>query len=105
MPASEPHSAAIRRWGRHILQRSPQAAAVRLLDCMIGVDMRPLVAQVVQPALILHGDQDSIVPLADSEWLATRIPGSALHVIRGAGHVPTITRPDEVASAISEFFS
>jgi non-heme chloroperoxidase len=105
VPASEPYSAAIRRWGRHILWRSPQAAAIRLLDCMIGVDVRPLVAQVVQPTLILHGDQDQIVPLAYSEGLAVQIPNGRLHVARGAGHAPTITRPNEVAGAINEFFS
>ena len=101
----EPDSAAIRRWGRQILARSAPPAALRLLECMYGVHLRPQVSRIIQPTLILHGDRDSLVPLSDSEWLASQIPQSHLHVVRGAGHVPTVTRPLEVAEAINRYFT
>lgn len=100
----EPNSEPLRRWGRMILDRASQAAAIRLYECLQGVDLRPDVARIQQPTLLLHGDADVIVPLAESEWLAGQIPGSRLHVVRGAGHVPTISRPREVADAINDFF-
>ena len=71
---------------------------------MLGVDLRAQVSQISQPTLILHGDADRIVPVESSRWLASQIPTSSLHVFTGAGHVPTMTRPVEVANAINQFF-
>ncbi len=105
VPETEPDCAAIRRWGRQILSRSPAALAIRLYESMYGVDLRPEVAQITQPTLILHGETDTIVPVSDAEWLASHIPNSRLQIIPGAGHVPTMTRPREVADAVNNFFS
>ncbi len=102
---SEPNSAAIRRWGRQILARSPAASAIKLHECLYGLDLRPDVARIILPTLIIHGEEDALVPLADAQWLAAHLPNSQLHVVSGAGHVPTVTRPLEVAEAINRFFS
>ena len=100
----EPDSEWLRHWGRMILARASQAAAIRLFECLEGVDLRPQVSQIQQPTLLLHGDADVIVPLESSEWLAAQIPGSHLHIVHGAGHVPTMSRPREVAEAINAYF-
>lgn len=101
----EPDSAAVRRWGRQILARSGAEAAARLYEAMQGVDLRPYASSIVQPTLLLHGDADRVAPLSAAEWLASQIPRSHLHVIAGAGHVPTVTRPRVVAEAINRFFA
>jgi len=100
----EPDSEAVKRWGRQILRRSGQAAAIRLHECLYGVDVRPRVHEIELPALIIHGDADALVPLSDAEWLAGRLPRGHLHLLHGAGHVPTVTRPAEVAAAIDAYF-
>ena len=105
VPESELNSAEIRSWGKKILARATTESAVRLLECTDGIDLRPQVAQIQMPTLILHGDQDALVPCSDSEYMASQIPISHLHVIKGAGHVPTMTRPDEVANEINQYFS
>lgn len=102
--APEPDSEAVKRWGRQILMRSEPAAAIRLHEVTHGVDLRPRVHEIALPTLIIHGDADALVPLSDAEWLAGRLPQTRLHIIRGAGHVPTVTRPVEVAAAIDAFF-
>jgi 3-oxoadipate enol-lactonase/4-carboxymuconolactone decarboxylase len=101
----EPDSAAIRRWGRQIVGRSTPAAAIRLYECLYEIDLRPQVAQITLPSLIIHGEADQIVPLDAAEWLAAELPNSRLVVLPGAGHVPTITRPEAVAGAIDQFFA
>lgn len=101
---SEPNSAAIRRWGRQILGRSSEASAIRLYECLYGLDLRAGVTRIEQPTLIIHGDGDALVPLAAAHWLAGTLPNADLHIVRGAGHVPTVTRPAEVAEAINRFF-
>ena len=52
------------------------------------------------PTLVIHGGLDAIVPLARGEAAAETIRGAALVVIDDAGHVPTMTRPHEIVSAI-----
>ena len=48
------------------------------------------VGRVEAPVLVLHGDRDSIVPLAHGQDLFARAAGPArLHVIAGAGHNDT----------------
>ncbi|MEP7135745.1 MAG: alpha/beta hydrolase [Chloroflexota bacterium] len=105
VPESEPNSTEIRSWGRKILARATSESAIRLLECTHGLDLRPKLSQIQQRTLILHGDLDVIVPLSDSEYAAAQIPNSHLHVLKGAGHVPTVTRPVEVAQVINQYFS
>lgn len=101
---SEENSAENRIWGRKILNRATVEAAVRLIEYSHGLDQRPRLSQVRVPTLIIHGGQDAIVPLGDSEYAASQIPLNKLHVIKGTGHVPSITRPREVAEEIERFF-
>lgn len=100
----EPNSSAIRRWGRQIVGRSSLQAAVRLYECLYGLDLRPQLAQIAQPSLIVHGDADVIVPISAARWLAAEIPHSQLVILPGAGHVPTMTQPQAIATAIDQFF-
>jgi uncharacterized protein len=59
-------------WGRRFGELSPLAAAGRLAP---------------RPLLLIHGDQDEVVPLADARALYEAGFGSAdLRVIAGAGH-------------------
>jgi pimeloyl-ACP methyl ester carboxylesterase len=105
VPTTEQNSAEIRSWGRKILARATSESAIRLIECTHGIDLRPQLAQIQIPTLIIHGDADVIVPLSDSEYMAAQIPNSHLHVVQGSGHVPTTTRPLEVAQAINQYFS
>jgi pimeloyl-ACP methyl ester carboxylesterase len=45
---------------------------------------------------IWHGDQDQNAPLAFSNWLADRIPGSTLRVLQNEGHMSIARRMDEI---------
>jgi poly(3-hydroxyalkanoate) depolymerase len=56
-----------------------------------------------QPTLILAGEEDPLVPVANAHFLAWRIPNARLHVVRGAGHLLLIDQPEETANIISDF--
>ena len=94
----------IRRWGRQILDRASPAAALALYDLPDSVDLRPDLARITQKTLIIHGDADAILPLAAARQLAATLPNAQLVILEGAGHVPTLTRPQEVARAIMSYF-
>jgi pimeloyl-ACP methyl ester carboxylesterase len=53
--------------------------------------------------LVITGDDDRIIPAASSLFLQERIPGAALHVIAGAGHLFFLERPDETERALRAF--
>ena len=55
------------------------------------------------PTLLLWGDTDREVPLADGERLHGAIPGSRLIVFRDCGHLPHEEYPTEFVKLVLEF--
>jgi non-heme chloroperoxidase len=57
------------------------------------------------PTLILHGDDDQIVPIADSAMLSAKIvKGSTLKIIPGAPHGMCSTLKDHINAELLAFF-
>jgi len=102
---TELNSQEIRSWGRKILTRSTSESAIQLLQCTFGIDLRHRLAEIKIPTLIIHGDGDNLVPVSDAEHAASQIPNNHLHIFKGAGHVPTVTRSKEVADLIDHYFT
>lgn len=100
----EPDSDHLKRWGRQILDRAAQDAAIASYGIVGSVDLRDRLKEIQQRTLIIHGDADVLVSLEAAQQLATLLPKAKLTVLNGAGHVPIMTRPHEVAQAIMEFF-
>jgi 3-oxoadipate enol-lactonase len=55
------------------------------------------------PALVVHGRHDRVVPVANAEILAERIPGAKLRILADAGHLYPTEQP-EVDEDIARFF-
>ncbi len=100
----EPDSDHFKRWGRQIVQRASQEAAIALYGIRAPGDVLARLGAITQPTLLVHGDADGLVPVASSRRLAATLPNSRLVVIAGCGHVPTVTRPDAVATEIEAYF-
>jgi pimeloyl-ACP methyl ester carboxylesterase len=100
----ETDNPAIHQWGKRVLE-STQTAAIDLYTATLDLDLGPLLPQISQPILILHGDADRIVPVDSSRWLATQISQSELYILPGAGHAPMMTFPQEVAEAINDYIA
>jgi pimeloyl-ACP methyl ester carboxylesterase len=66
---------------------------------------REAVAALTMPALVLHGDEDQLVPLAYGVELAEALPNSRLVKLAGAGHNFLVARGDEAAREVLEFVS
>lgn len=66
-------------------------------------DISPLVSQIKVPTLVIHGDADNAIPLANAEELARRIPLAKLEVIPGAGHAANLTHAELVTPLIESF--
>ena len=57
------------------------------------------------PALLIHGDRDSGVPLRHAQSASKLIPDAKLVVVPGAGHWVQRDQPDIVVPAVIEFLS
>lgn len=99
----EPDSEHIRRWGRQILLRADPEAAARMFESHYERGVAPDITKVSIPTLVVHGENDVIVPLALAKAVAGAIPDAEIAVIPGAGHVPTLTRPEAVVAEIERW--
>jgi poly(3-hydroxyoctanoate) depolymerase len=73
------------------------------LYAISGWTSLPWLHHLPQPTLVLHGDDDPIVPAVNARILARRIPDSRLEIVRGGGHLFLLERPAESARLIAGF--
>ncbi len=64
---------------------------------------REAVAGLTLPALVLHGDEDGLVPFAWGEELAQALPNGRFVRLAGAGHNFLVARRDEANTAVLDF--
>jgi triacylglycerol lipase len=55
------------------------------------------------PTLVVWGAKDELVPLADAQEYATKIPHARLIVVPESGHCPAAEQPDAFVAALSGF--
>lgn len=84
-----------------------QSASNEVLAAGLGVlasaDLRRELSRVRQPALVLHGARDRIVPPAAGRRLAAALPHARFALLRSCAHAPFLSQPDRVARALREF--
>lgn len=95
----------LRRWLKNIILRTGPARAARLVESFYEVDIRDRLPQVRVPTLVLHGELDALPSsrIETARELAALIPGAQLQVMTGVGHVPTLSRPEEVAESLESW--
>jgi pimeloyl-ACP methyl ester carboxylesterase len=69
----------------------------------LGADLRDLARRIACPTLVIHGAEDARVPPANSETIASLIPGASLHVIEGGGHLLQARDPVAFARLVRDF--
>ena len=68
-------------------------------------DRRGALAALRVPTLVLCGAEDALCPLARHEEMHALVPGSRLVVVAGAGHLPTLERPEAVNAALAAWLA
>jgi pimeloyl-ACP methyl ester carboxylesterase len=82
------------------LRVEPYRATLRAL---VTTDFTAALEGIAVPTLIVVGDQDRVLPEAESRFMASCIKASHLVVIPRAGHLCNIEAPEEFNEALSEF--
>mgnify|MGYP002784869604 CR=1 FL=1 len=73
------------------------------LIAMAGWTSAPFLPFLAAPTLIIMGDDDQIVPLANGQILKALIPDARLEVIKGGGHLFLVNQADETMALIRDF--
>jgi len=82
---------------------SSPATAAALLGLALELDVRPALARVRAPTLVLHRREDRAAPLAQGRALAAAIPGAELVELEGRSHLPAIGDADAVVRRVRAF--
>ncbi|RKD25608.1 hypothetical protein BEP19_01305 [Ammoniphilus oxalaticus] len=69
---------------------------LRAADARLSLSEQP-------PLLLVHGEQDSVCPLASAQFIAEQAPIAMLRTIPDAGHVPFYTQPQTCLHWIQSF--
>lgn len=70
---------------------------------LLASDVRPELASIRAPTLVVWGERDPLLPPTLGEIFHAEIPASRLVVIPGAAHVPMLDSPDELNDALRRF--
>ncbi|HEX3632623.1 MAG TPA: pimeloyl-ACP methyl ester esterase BioH [Casimicrobiaceae bacterium] len=73
------------------------------LDALAAIDLRARVGAITQPALVIAGQRDTLVPAAAGAWLAAALPAGRLASIAGAAHAPFLSHPEAFFAASEAF--
>ncbi|WP_026228622.1 poly(3-hydroxyalkanoate) depolymerase [Paraburkholderia atlantica] len=91
----------LKEHSRHIQPPRGRGYLYQLLAAS-GWTSLPWLGALRQKTLVMHGNDDPIVPLTNAKILAARIPNATLYVIDD-GHLFLIARASEVAPVVRKF--
>ena len=74
-------------------------------QAILDGDRTEQVPKIQAPTLVVHGDEDPLVPIENGRRLAAAIPSSRFVVLDGVGHVPMRECPDRLAEVAIGFFA
>jgi 3-oxoadipate enol-lactonase len=66
-------------------------------------DVYERLAEITVPTLVIHGENDRLIPAANAAIIAERIPGAELVILEGLGHGFYSERPEKVNGILIEF--
>lgn len=95
----------LRQAGHNMLTRTPLEGYVGTCAAIRDADLRPILAALTIPTLVLCGAEDSATPPALVQELADALPNATFQEISNAGHLPCWEQPDATAHAIKMFLS
>jgi pimeloyl-ACP methyl ester carboxylesterase len=81
----------------------PADAYFAQLQAIMAWEAHSRLAQISAPTLVIHGENDRLVPPENAKLIAARLPGAKLVVIPRASHIFTTDQPDAAHRVILEF--
>ena len=89
---------------RRMMSRLSAPAMAAVLRGMASrADSVSTLSSINVPTVVMAGDEDTLTPPADAEFIHKHIRGSHLHAIRAAGHYAPFEQPEATAKIMLSF--
>ncbi|HEV8560377.1 MAG TPA: alpha/beta hydrolase [Actinophytocola sp.] len=89
---------------RRLMAEAPAASVAWAQRAMAGrADSAATLRDADVPALILHGEEDNLIPVAAARQLAELLPRAEIVTFPGTGHLPPLEVPAEVTAAMGDW--
>jgi len=85
-------------------RNTPGSVLAAGLAVLSSADLRRELPRVKQPALVMHGARDRIVPAAAGRRLAAALPDARFRLLRACAHAPFLSQPARIAKMLRAFF-
>ena len=95
-------SDALEAW-RNMLTRTPATGYIGCCEAIAAADLTEMTRGLALPTLGIAGSEDGASPPELVAATTALIPGSAFHVIEGAGHLPCVETPAAFADLLIRF--
>ena len=92
----------VRAFVAESLKTAPHAA-VAFCRALSGTNLRDRLTEIRVPTLLIVGERDGRTPVAESELMNRLIPDAWLKVVKGAGHMANVEKPEEWNRAVLAF--
>jgi pimeloyl-ACP methyl ester carboxylesterase len=84
---------------------TPEGVASAQRGMGLRPDSVPTLARITCPTIVIHGEEDQMIPFAEAQRMAQTIKGARVARIPGAGHLPNLESPGAFNAALSTFFA
>ncbi|MDQ1664046.1 MAG: 3-oxoadipate enol-lactonase [Actinomycetota bacterium] len=85
---------------RSMLLSVPAEGYAGCCEAIAAMDLRPLLASIQAPTLVLAGAQDLPTPLPHAETITSLVPGATLVVVEDAAHLATVQQPERCTEVL-----
>ncbi len=83
--------------------RAAKVMGAKIAHAFMQFNGADRLSQILNPVLVLHGELDQVLPIADSRALAEAIPGARFEMLSGMGHCPNLQDPKMLWTLIADF--
>lgn len=95
-------TAELKAW-RNMLVRTPAAGYIGCSHAIAGTDFYTTTASLTLPTLAIAGSEDGSTPPDLVRETGALVKGSKFALIRGAGHLPMVEKPERFAEVLTAF--
>jgi 3-oxoadipate enol-lactonase len=101
--AAHPELKQMMLMGMKMMPPTPPETADRALAGVMQFNAFDRLGQIKCPVLIVHGDQDLLIPVENSNLIKSKIPQAQMYIIPGAGHAFQSADPVGIHQKIVEW--
>ncbi|MGW2334135.1 bifunctional 3-oxoadipate enol-lactonase/4-carboxymuconolactone decarboxylase PcaDC [Streptomyces sp. NPDC001685] len=96
---------AITEWAVQMVRTTDPGCYIAACEALASFDVRPQLAGVTVPTLVLVGSDDQVTGPAEARTLVAGIPDARLAVVPGASHLVPVEQPAAVTDLLVRHFS